>query len=169
MKTVLKETPNNAGGGGGLAAGASLLTAARRPGRQRWLGGFGQGDKWIFCLRAAQIGGGSGEGLTKRTRWNHTPAFEAKVTLTALEGEKTRVRRRWRSWRGSLSSPEPDHELEGASARRGGRGVRFWRGGSAGGPCGGFEDAARQARGAVAGNDFLAGALGKAGMLRAKR
>jgi hypothetical protein len=22
--------------------------------RKRWLGGFGQGDKWIFCLRAAQ-------------------------------------------------------------------------------------------------------------------
>jgi hypothetical protein len=57
--------------------------------RKRWLGGFGQGDKWIFCLRAAQIGGGSGEGLTKRTRWNHTPAFEAKMALTALEGEKT--------------------------------------------------------------------------------
>jgi transposase len=29
--------------------------------------------------------------MTKRTRRNHTPAFEARVALAAIKGEKTRV------------------------------------------------------------------------------
>ncbi len=27
--------------------------------------------------------------MTKRTRWNHTPTFKAKVALAAIKGEKT--------------------------------------------------------------------------------
>lgn len=27
--------------------------------------------------------------MTKRTRWNHVPAFKAKAALAALKGEKT--------------------------------------------------------------------------------
>jgi hypothetical protein len=43
---------------------------------QRWLGESGQGDKWIFCLRAAQIAADQ-------------EAFKAKVALAAIKGEKT--------------------------------------------------------------------------------
>jgi hypothetical protein len=33
--------------------------------------------------------GESGDEMTKRTRWNHVPAFKAKAALAALKGEKT--------------------------------------------------------------------------------
>ena len=50
--------------------------------------------------------------MTKRTRRNHTPAFKAKVALTAIKGEKTLA---------ELAllfdvHPEPNHSLEGATA-----------------------------------------------------
>lgn len=32
---------------------------------------------------------GTGETMTRRPRRNHSPAFKAKVALTALKGEKT--------------------------------------------------------------------------------
>ncbi len=36
--------------------------------------------------------------MTKRTRRNHTPAFEAKAALAAVKGE-----RRWPNWRSGLT------------------------------------------------------------------
>jgi transposase len=103
--------------------------------------------------------------MTKRTRRNHTPAFKAKVALTALKGEKTLSElaqlfdvhpNQITNWKAQL--------LEGAAGVFGS------------GPA---EDASRPAVDlkelhAKIGeltlqNDFVAGALNKAGMLSAKR
>jgi transposase len=42
-----------------------------------------------FLPDSGHDGFGSGETMTKRVRWNHSPAFKAKVALAALKGEKT--------------------------------------------------------------------------------
>src|SRR5450755_2864534 len=103
--------------------------------------------------------------MTRRTRRNHTPAFKAKVALAAIKGEKTLAElaqffdvhpNQITDWKGRL--------LDGAAGVFGG-------------------DAAGAAPPAPVDvktlhakigeltleNDFLAGALTKAGMLSAKR
>src|ERR1700734_144980 len=42
-----------------------------------------------FLPDDGEIGRGSGDQMTKRTRRNHTPAFKAKVALAAIKGERT--------------------------------------------------------------------------------
>jgi transposase len=42
-----------------------------------------------FLPDDGDIGRGSGDQMTKRSRRNHTPAFKAKVALAAIKGEKT--------------------------------------------------------------------------------
>jgi transposase len=42
-----------------------------------------------FLPDNGDIGQGSGDQMTKRTRRNHTPTFKAKVALAAIKGEKT--------------------------------------------------------------------------------
>ena len=57
---------------------------------QRWLRNFGQDDKWNFCLTTGTlVPANSGETMSKRPRRNHTAAFKAKVALAAVKGEKT--------------------------------------------------------------------------------
>ena len=56
----------------------------------RWLRNFGQDDKWNFCLTTGTlVPAKSGETMIKRPRRNHTAAFKAKVALAAMKGEKT--------------------------------------------------------------------------------
>ena len=103
--------------------------------------------------------------MTRRTRRNHTPAFKAKVALAAIKGDKTLAElaqqfdvhaNQITTWRAQL--------LEGAAGVFGA----------------GPSDASAPPRvdlkelhakiGQLAlENDFLAGALSKAGMLSAKR
>jgi transposase-like protein len=107
---------------------------------------------------------GSGEKMTKRTRRNHTPAFKAKVALAAVKGDKTLAElaqqfdvhpNQITTWRGQL--------LEGAA------GV-FGAAPSEGTP----PPVDLKTLHAKIGeltlvNDFLEGALSKAGLLSAKR
>jgi transposase len=56
--------------------------------------------------------------MSKRARRNHAPAFKAKVALAAIKGEKTLADL-------AIRYPfQPDHPMEGAAPRRGGRGIR---------------------------------------------
>jgi transposase len=53
---------------------------------------FGHWPEWIFCLTAARIFAANQEhSMTKRSRRTHSAAFKAKVALAAIEGEKTLV------------------------------------------------------------------------------
>ena len=103
--------------------------------------------------------------MTRRPRRNHTPAFKAKVALAAIKGEMTLAQlaehfdvhpnqiTAWKAWL-----------LEGAAD--------VFGGGSGGGPTPAAIDV--KSLHAKIGeltleNDFLEGALSKAGLLSAKR
>jgi transposase len=121
--------------------------------------------KWIFCLTAAKIFSANQEHkMTKRNRRTHSPAFKAKVALAAIKGEKTLAElaqlfdvhpQQITNWRSQL--------LEGAAEIFG-------------------QDKADPKEAAIdlkelhakigeltLENDFLSGALTKAGLLSAKR
>jgi transposase-like protein len=107
---------------------------------------------------------GSGEKMTKRTRRNHTPAFKAKVALAAVKGDKTLAElaqqfdvhpNQITTWRGQL--------LEGAAGVFGGVAA------GATSPPVDLKDLHAKIGQLALENDFLAGALGKAGMLSVKR
>jgi transposase len=103
--------------------------------------------------------------MTKRTRRNHTPGFKAKVALAAIKGEKTLAElaqqfdvhvNQITNWKAQL--------LDGAA------GV-FSSGGAGPEVVAAVDLKTLHAKiGELAlENDFLAGALNKAGMLSAKR
>jgi transposase-like protein len=101
--------------------------------------------------------------MSKRSRRNHTPAFRAKVALAALKGDKTLSElavqfdvhptqiTQWKAqlleraadiFVGSARPPDPPVDLKALHAKIGQLALE---------------------------NDFLEGALGKAGLLSAKR
>ena len=102
--------------------------------------------------------------MTKRARRNHTPTFKAKVALAAIKGEKTLA---------ELSQQFDVHPNQ----------ITQWRSQLLEGAAGVFgRDTTQTATPAVdlkalhakigelaLENDFLSGALGKAGLLSAKR
>ena len=103
--------------------------------------------------------------MTKRTRRNHTPAFKAKVALAAIKGEKTLVElaqlfdvhpNQITNWKAQL--------LDGAAG--------VFGSGAAGpevAPSVDLKVLHAKIGELALENDFLAGALSKAGMLSAKR
>ena len=104
--------------------------------------------------------------MSRRPRRNHTPAFKAKVALAADQG---------RSDTGSAGgavrrSPQPDHDVESAAGGRGCRRVRSWRRHrSRRTPAVDVKSLHAKIGELTLENDFLEGALTKAGLLSAKR
>jgi transposase len=103
--------------------------------------------------------------MTKRSRRNHSPAFKAKVALAAVRGEKTLTElaeqfdvhaNQIRQWKDQL--------LEGASAVFGAETKA-----EAAQPLVDVKTLHAKIGELTLENDFLAGALGKAGLLSAKR
>ena len=103
--------------------------------------------------------------MTRRPRRNHTPAFKAKVALAAVKGDKTLA---------ELAQQFDIHPNQ----------ITQWKGQLLDGAAGVFGSESRTAGNGPAvdltvlhakigeltlENDFLAGALGKAGLLSAKR
>jgi transposase-like protein len=103
--------------------------------------------------------------MTKRPRRNHTPAFKAKVALAAVKGDKTLA---------ELAQQFDIHPNQ----------ITQWKAQLLDGAAGVFGSVARSERAGPAAdltvlhakigeltleNDFLAGALGKAGLPSAKR
>ena len=102
--------------------------------------------------------------MTKRTRRNHTPAFKAKVALAALKGEKTL---------GELAQQFDVHANQittwKAQLLEGAAGVFGRGGGEAAAPAIDLKSLHAKIGELALENDFLEGALTKAGLLSAKR
>ena len=103
--------------------------------------------------------------MTRRARRNHTPAFKAKVALAAIKGEKTLPEL------AQLFDVHPNQITQWkAQLQEGAAGVF----GSGGGTAAAIPTVDVKSLHAKIGeltleNDFLEGALGKAGLLSAKR
>jgi transposase-like protein len=133
---------------------------------QKWLHNFRQGDEWNLCLTAGTIvARESGATMSRRARRNHSAAFKAKVALAAIKGDRTIAQ---------LADQFDVHANQ----------ITTWKaqleGGAADvfGPGGGSAQASPsvdvKALHAKIGeltleNDFLEGALSKAGLLNARR
>ncbi len=103
--------------------------------------------------------------MTKRTRRNHAPAFKAKVALAALKGEKTLAElaqiydvhpNQITTWKAQLA--------EGAAGLFGGAPAS-----GEPAPTVDLKSLRAEIGELTLENDFLSGALGKAGLLSAKR
>jgi transposase-like protein len=103
--------------------------------------------------------------MTKRTRRNHSPAFKAKVALAAIKGDRTLAElsaqydvhvNQITSWKG---------QLEGSAAEVFGPGV----GSAPTEPSVDIKSLHAKIGELTLENDFLEGALSKAGLLNAKR
>jgi transposase-like protein len=133
---------------------------------ERWPREFGQFNRWIFCLTAAKdLAANQEQRMTKRSRRTHSPAFKAKVALAAIKSEKTLSElaqqfdvhaNQITTWRSQL--------LEGAAGVFGHDKV-----GSAEAAPIDLKSLHAKIGSLALENDFLSGALSKAGLLSAKR
>ena len=152
-----------------LALVSSTIVAgaqSRAGGSKKWLHNFGRCDKWNFYLTAGTIvARESGATMSKRARRNHSPAFKAKVALAAIRGDRTvaQLADQFDVHANQITTWKA--QLESAAAE-------------VFGPSGGSKSATPpvdvKALHAKIGeltleNDFLEGALSKAGLLNARR
>src|SRR4029450_11068113 len=101
--------------------------------------------------------------MTKRIRRTHSPVFKAKVALAALKGEKTLA---------DLAQQfdmHPNQITDWKAQLVGGAGEVFGASGGATAPAGDLKTLHAKIGELTLENDFLSGALGKAGLLSAKR
>ena len=102
--------------------------------------------------------------MSKRPRRNHTPGFKAKVALAAVKGEKTLAEL------AQQFDVHPNQITNGRPAsRRRGRGVRPGGGSAAAASSVDLKSLHAKIGELTLENDFLEGALTKAGLLSAKR
>src|SRR5262249_38659484 len=107
----------------------------------------------------------SGETMSRRARRNHTPAFKAKVALAAIKGDRTiaQLAEQFDVHPNQVASWNA--QLEGGGADGCGRG----RGGGPAQPAVDVKSLHAKIGELTLENDFLEGALTKAGLLSAKR
>src|SRR5215207_4261606 len=106
---------------------------------------------------------GSGETMTRRTRRNHTAAFKAKVALAALRGDKTL------SDLAQIFDVHPNQITDWKSRLLKGAAGVFGPEGARQAPAVDVKTLHAKIGELTLENDFLEGALSKAGMLSAKR
>lgn len=101
--------------------------------------------------------------MTKRTRRNHSPAFKAKVALAALKGEKTLTELAQQFDVHANQITDWKKQLQERA------GEVFGGGAAASEPAIDLKELHAKIGQLTLENDFLAGALGKAGLLSGKR
>jgi len=101
--------------------------------------------------------------MARRARRTHSPAFKAKVTLAAIKGEKTLVELVQHDVHPNQITAWKAQVLEGAAGLFGGGGV------VEAAPAVDLKVLHAKIGELTLENDFLVGALGKAGLLSAKR
>ena len=103
--------------------------------------------------------------MSRRPRRNHSPAFKAKVAIAAIKGDRTIAQ----ICRAVRRSSEPGDHLEGAARRRRRRCFRWGTGTAPAAPAVDVKQLHAKIGELTLENDFLEGALTKAGLLSARR
>ena len=101
--------------------------------------------------------------MSRRARRNHSPAFKAKVALAAIRGEKTV------SELAQLFDVHPNQITQWKSQLQEGAAAVFGAGAAASAPAVDVKTLHAKIGELALENDFLSGALDKAGLLSAKR
>jgi transposase len=117
-----------------------------------------------FLPDSGENGRNSGAQMTKRTRRNHTPAFKAKVALAAVKGDRTIAQL------AEHFDVHPNQITAWKAQLEGGASDVFGRGSAASAvPAIDVKSLHAKIGELTLENDFLEGALTKAGLLSAKR
>ena len=101
--------------------------------------------------------------MTRRARRNHTPAFKAKVALAAVKGDRTIAQL------AEQFDVHPNQIMSWKAQLEGGAAEVFGPGGGAAPPAVDVKSLHAKIGELTLENDFLEGALTKAGLLSAKR
>ena len=101
--------------------------------------------------------------MSRRSRRNHSPAFKAKVALAAIKGEKTV------SELAQLFDMHPNQITQWKNQLQAGAAAVFGSGSAVAAPAVDLKSLHAKIGELALENDFLSGALDKAGLLSAKR